>query len=84
MYELAKQYAALTRISNLPTCWTNVLTGCAIGSIAASEPVAILPVVVLSIIVSLFYMAGMALNDLVDVKIDKEQRPDRPIASGRI
>ncbi|MBL7187504.1 MAG: UbiA family prenyltransferase [Phycisphaerae bacterium] len=84
MYKLAKQYATLTRISNLPTCWTNVLTGCAIGSIAASEPVAILPVVVLSIIISLFYMAGMALNDLVDVKIDKEQRPDRPIASGRI
>ena len=84
MYELAKQYAALTRISNLPTCWTNVLTGCAIGSIAASEPVAILPVIILAIIISLFYMAGMALNDLVDVKIDKEQRPDRPIASGRI
>jgi 4-hydroxybenzoate polyprenyltransferase len=84
MYKLVKQYAALTRISNLPTCWTNVLTGCAIGSIAAAEPVAILPVVVLSVIISLFYMAGMAINDLVDVKIDKEQRPDRPIASGRI
>ena len=84
MYRLAKQYAALTRISNLPTCWTNVLTGCAIGSMGASEPVAILPVIILAIIISLFYMAGMALNDLVDVKIDKEQRPDRPIASGRI
>ncbi len=84
MYRLAKQYASLTRISNLPTCWTNVLTGCAIGSMAASEPVAILPVIILAIIISLFYMAGMALNDLVDVKIDKEQRPDRPIASGRI
>jgi len=84
MYQLIKQYAALTRISNLPTCWTNVLTGCAIGSLAASESVAILPVVILSIIISLFYMAGMALNDLVDVKVDKEQRPDRPIASGWI
>jgi 4-hydroxybenzoate polyprenyltransferase len=29
-------------------------------------------------------MAGMALNDLVDVKIDKERRPERPIASGLI
>jgi len=84
MYQLAKQYAALMRISNLPTCWTNVLTGCAIGSVGACEPVAILPVIILAIIISLFYMAGMALNDLVDVKIDKEQRPDRPIASGRI
>lgn len=84
MYKLVRQYAALTRISNLPTCWTNVLTGSVIGSIAASSPLAILPVVVLSIIISLFYMAGMALNDLVDLKIDQQQRPDRPIASGRI
>jgi len=84
MYKLVRQYAALTRISNLPTCWTNVLTGSVIGSIAASNPLAILPVVVLSIIISLFYMAGMALNDLVDLKIDQQQRPDRPIASGRI
>ena len=72
MYQLAKQYAALTRISNLPTCWTNVLTGCAIGSAAASEPLAILPVIILSAIISLFYMAGMALSDVVDAKIDKE------------
>jgi len=84
MYKLVKQYAALTRISNLPTCWTNVLTGCAIGSVAGSNRLAALPIVILATIISLFYMAGMALNDLVDVKIDREQRPDRPIASGRI
>jgi len=82
--KLLKRYAALTRISNLPTCWTNVLTGSVIGSMAASSPLAILPVVMLSIIISLFYMAGMALNDLVDLKIDRKQRPERPIASGRI
>ena len=84
MFNLIRQYAALTRISNLPTCWTNVLTGCAIGSVASSERLEALPVVILSIIISMFYMAGMALNDLVDVRIDREQRPDRPIASGGI
>ena len=84
MLKHIKQYAELTRMSNLPTCWTNVLTGCAIGSLAASKPVAILPVVILSIIISLFYMAGMALNDLGDAGIDRGQRPNRPIASGRI
>lgn len=84
MYKLAKQYAELTRISNLPTCWTNVLTGCAIGSMAASESVATLPVLILSTIISLFYMAGMALNDLGDARIDREQCPNRPIASGRV
>jgi 4-hydroxybenzoate polyprenyltransferase len=41
-------------------------------------------VIILSVIISLLYMAGMVLNDLVDVKIDKEQRPERPIASGHI
>ena len=84
MYKLVRKYAELTRISNLPTCWTNVLTGCAIGSIAASERLEVLPVVILSTIISLFYMAGMALNDLLDVRIDREQRPERPIASGRV
>ncbi|MHC4074441.1 MAG: UbiA family prenyltransferase [Planctomycetota bacterium] len=84
MRTLIKQYAELARISNLPTCWTNVLTGSVIGSIAASSSLAILPVVFLSVIISLFYMAGMALNDLVDLKIDQQQGPSRPIASGRI
>ncbi|MFH1719520.1 MAG: UbiA family prenyltransferase [Planctomycetota bacterium] len=84
MRTLIKQYAALTRICNLPTCWTNVLTGAAIGSIAASKPLAVAPAVLLAIIISLFYMAGMALNDLLDLKIDQKERPDRPIASGRI
>jgi len=84
MRALIKQYAALTRISNLPTCWTNVLTGAAIGSFAASKPLAIVPAVLLSIIISLFYMAGMALNDLIDLNIDRKERPGRPIASGMI
>lgn len=84
MYKLVRQYAELTRISNLPTCWTNVLTGCAIGSMAGSVPIAMLPVVILATIINLYYMAGMALNDLGDVKIDREQSPDRPIASVRI
>jgi len=84
MRALIKQYAALTRISNLPTCWTNVLTGVAIGSFATSKPLAIVPSVLLSIIISLFYMAGMALNDLIDLNIDRKERPGRPIASGMI
>lgn len=84
MYRVIKQYAELVRISNLPTCWTNVLTGCAIGSLAASESLAIKPVFILSTIISLYYMAGMALNDLGDAGIDRKQRPDRPIASGLI
>ena len=29
-------------------------------------------------------MAGMALNDFVDIRFDREQRPERPMAAGRI
>lgn len=34
--------------------------------------------------VLLFYMAGLALNDLVDHKEDADQRPDRPLVTGEI
>jgi len=61
-----------------------VLTGAAIGSIAASKPLAAVPAVLLSLIISLFYMAGMVLNDLIDLNIDRKERPDRPIPSGMI
>lgn len=33
---------------------------------------------------SLFYAAGMALNDYYDFAIDLRERPDRPLPSGRI
>ncbi|MBB6431286.1 UbiA family prenyltransferase [Algisphaera agarilytica] len=33
---------------------------------------------------SLLYTAGMVLNDACDVAIDKEDRPNRPIPSGRV
>ncbi len=79
-----RDYAALTRISNLPTCWTNVLTGCALGVGVGGGDLAVRPVAMLSIIISLFYMAGMALNDFVDIRFDGEQRPERPVAAGRI
>jgi len=32
----------------------------------------------------LFYMAGMILNDVMDIKEDTADRPGRPIPSGRI
>lgn len=34
--------------------------------------------------VSFFYIAGMALNDAADVRVDRAERPGRPIPSGRI
>jgi len=33
---------------------------------------------------SLMYTAGMVLNDVFDVAVDREERPSRPIPSGRV
>lgn len=32
----------------------------------------------------LFLMAGMALNDIADLRVDREERPNRPLPSGAI
>jgi 4-hydroxybenzoate polyprenyltransferase len=74
-------YAELSRLSNLPTCATNVLVGCAIGArdndldwpLAATMTVA----------VALLYVGGAALNDLLDEPVDREERPGRALPSGR-
>ncbi|MCH9022281.1 MAG: UbiA family prenyltransferase [Planctomycetes bacterium] len=75
-------YAQLSRLSNLPTCITNVLVGVAIGSAGGTIPWRQFTIIALA--VSLFYIAGMALNDLVDAEQDRLDRPDRPIPSGKI
>jgi 4-hydroxybenzoate polyprenyltransferase len=70
----------LGRISNLPTVWTNVLTGIVLGGGVLLDA-RTLPILVA---LSLFYVGGMYLNDAFDAEIDQEERPDRPIPSGLI
>ena len=70
----------LGRVSNLPTVWTNGLTGLVLGGGALLDP-RTLPLLVA---LSLFYVGGMYLNDAFDADIDREERPDRPIPSGLI
>jgi len=70
----------LGRVSNLPTVWSNVLTGVAVaeGSLLDGR------VALLLVVVSLFYTAGMFLNDAFDRRIDAVERPERPIPAGQI
>ena len=65
----------LGRVSNLPTVWTNVMAGIALAGGSTWDP-RIFP---LLLALSLFYTAGMFLNDAFDWKIDSQERPDRPI-----
>jgi hypothetical protein len=70
----------LGRVSNLPTVWTNGLAGVVLAGGAVADP-RILP---LLIALSLFYVAGMFLNDAYDAEIDARERPERPIPSGEV
>ena len=78
----AGAYAQLARISNLPTCATNVMVGAALGSVGQTFPWP--TVVVLSLAIGLFYVAGMAMNDVFDLKFDRTENPHRPIPQGRL
>ncbi|GAA0585594.1 UbiA family prenyltransferase [Craurococcus roseus] len=68
----------LGRVSNLPTVWTNAITGVALAGVSpwhwATVPAALG--------LSLSYVGGMYLNDAFDRAVDARERPSRPIPSG--
>lgn len=70
----------LGRVSNLPTVWSNVLTGVALGGEAPS----VHRCVPLAVAMSLFYVGGMYLNDAFDAPWDATNRRDRPIPAGDV
>jgi len=70
----------LGRISNLPTVWTNVIAGIVLSGAAVSAR----PSLLLMLSLSLFYIAGMFLNDAFDREFDRRDRPQRPIPAGEV
>ncbi|MCE9631109.1 MAG: UbiA family prenyltransferase [Planctomycetia bacterium] len=74
----------LVRLPNLATAAADALAGflvCA-GLTAVDWPP---PACWLAVLASLcFYAAGMVLNDVYDVAIDRIERPERPLPSGTI
>lgn len=81
-----RTFVELGRISNLPTVWSNVLSG---GLLAAAASGSALPsaalwwLLVTAVAASAFYWGGMLLNDAFDAPWDAQHRPERPIPSGR-
>ena len=73
-----RAYLLLSRISNLPTVWTNVLAAHVIANAAFDS----MPIALLSM--SAFYTGGMFLNDAFDASFDAQVRPDRPIPNGDV
>ncbi len=70
----------LGRVSNLPTVWSNVLTGIGLAGTATAD----LRLLLLVVSLSLFYTGGMFLNDAFDRGFDANARPERPIPSGQV
>jgi hypothetical protein len=83
-----RAYAELGRVSNLPTTLSNLLVGVAIAIPYHHEMVTSRwlwgRIAVAWLAVACFYIAGMAMNDLADAKIDANERPGRPIPAKRI
>ena len=78
----AQAHLSLARISNAPTVVSNVLAGVALAS--AVSPVTLGGTVLLAVAMVLYYTAGMYLNDLFDLGVDRRERPERPLPSGHL
>lgn len=74
----ARAYLLLTRVSNLPTVWTNVLAAVVVAGGPRNS------LVVTMAATSVFYMGGMVLNDAFDADVDARIRSDRPIPAGDV
>ena len=75
-----RAYLLLSRISNLPTVWSNVIAGASL----AGAVLTVAPVVRIAAAASLLYTAGMFLNDACDEGFDRLHRADRPLPSGDV
>ena len=71
-------YMELSRLSNLPTVWTNAIVGMTISSGFLKNPLFLLAGF------SLFYISGMFLNDASDWEKDSKERPSRPVPKGAV
>lgn len=74
-------YLRLFRIPNVFTALADVAMG---FLFVHGGPFPVFTFLCLLISSGLLYTAGMVLNDVYDVDIDSQERPDRPIPSGRI
>jgi 4-hydroxybenzoate polyprenyltransferase len=77
-----RDYLILIRIPNLFTIPSNVIGGFSQLVLLNNANWATLLILILTSL--LLYTAGVVLNDYIDRKIDRKERPTRPLPSGRI
>ncbi len=80
-----KTWMTVGRVSNLPTVWTNTLAAALLASSAgALAPPSSLVWILLLAMLSLLYLVGMLLNDLLDADWDQQHHNPRPITLGLV
>lgn len=88
MNPVIKGYFQLTRPANLPTAAADIVAGIAISGffLAYSQEPALGWVKVLLLVCSSvsLYASGVVLNDVFDHRLDRVERPERPIPSGSV
>ncbi|MDN5845500.1 MAG: UbiA family prenyltransferase [Candidatus Nitrosocosmicus sp.] len=83
---LQNPYLKLLRISNVFTVPPDIIVGFLAVSINFSSSIgySISDLVILIFSSIFLYLGGMVSNDLFDIKIDRLERPTRPLPSGKI
>lgn len=74
----------LVRLPNLLSVPGDPWAGLALASLASETSPGLWRYALVAVISLCLYAAGLILNDLHDESADKEQRPERPLPSGRI
>jgi len=76
-----KEYFQLVRIPGIFTAFSNVLIGY-FFSLSQNPDFVSLPFLLVTS--GMLFSAGMVFNDFFDLNIDKKERPNRPLPSGKI
>jgi 4-hydroxybenzoate polyprenyltransferase len=72
----------LARISNAPTVVSNAVAGGVLAGAGVGVDAATIAPVAAAMV--LFYTAGMLANDVLDLDVDRRERPERPLPSGLV
>jgi len=81
-------YLQMMRPANIVTAWADILlgyaaSGAALASMATFAPESLVSLGWLLLATTGLYGGGVVFNDVFDAQLDAEERPERPIPSGR-
>ncbi len=82
---MLKPWIQIIRPSNVLTAISDVLAGVALACLFLQQDLPpVNPLIWITISSMLLYTGGIVFNDVFDTALDKVERPERPIPSGRI